>query len=393
METAVDRTLDLFTVTKKDAQARMDLLVSKGNKQAEVLLQDILTMRIDDELIPHIEMRVQGAFRPDLDDTRKKQFLLNGQPLRRHALGQVCGITHLPLSYVDFLLRQDAWGLTLAAENVEQLLQKLDFKRQNNAPRKFLIRSVDTEVRGFLSRSYGIHLSTNPLLPRFLDECKAKDALPIGTAFSAVRFHVKCALPYVYEVIKGQYLAVGLSFHNSDFGAGKFSIRETIWDPINNRGAIMGEPAASLIDKNLRDRVHLGPMLSENDLKLSNSARANKTEEAAKLVRNTVQAMFSQGWIEELCFTIEKAQAMQIPWSAIIRRTGASLLKEEVELLQKLLIDGDPTLPPLQRGEDGLPIPTMWWAASAIASLASKEDNPERVIDLQETAGRFIKKE
>jgi hypothetical protein len=317
-------------------------------------------------------------------------FLDNGQSalrIHRHALSQMCTRLRLPISYLEYLMTQEAWGWDLAAGNLQTLLQRNPFTKQNNRPRRFLLRSVDKTLRGFLTRSYGIHLSTNPLLLRFLDECTAKDAVPIEAGMSDVRFHVKCALPYVYEVFKGQYLALGLSFHNSDFGAGKFSIREAIWDPINGRGMIMGEPEASLIDRSLRDRVHLGPVLEDKDL---NTSMGRRTEEASKHVKDTVQAMFSQSWIEELCFTIEKAQDMELPWSAIVKKTGAALLKEEVERLKKLLLEGDPSLPPLQRGPDVLPIPTMWWTASAISKMASEQTDEERKVDLQEQAGKFI---
>lgn len=399
LSTAAERTLDLFEVTRAEAQARMDKIVERGKNAVEGVLDHLLTMRIHDRLVPHTEMRFNYRLVKDDPPSETERKLITvvqgetGLTIHRHALSQFCTKTGLPLSYVDMLLRQDIWGVMLATHNLQELMQDLPFKKQDGKPRKFLLREVQGQIRGFLSRSYGIHFSTNPLFPRFLEECAVKDAVPIEAMMSDTRFAVKCALPYIFPLDKNEYLALGLSFHNSDFGAGRFGLREILWDPIHNRGAILQEPDSSLIDKGLRDRIHLGPRLNEEDLSLTGGERAKRTELVAQHVRDTVQAMFSLEWTSQLCEVVKKAQLLEISWPSILRRVGTTLLKEELESLQEMLKTGDNALPSLQKNADGLPIPTQWWVASAVSFLASRQTDPDRKIELQEVAGRFIQKE
>ena len=392
-ETTMERNLDLFKVTLPDAQARFDKALFHGKERVELLLDRVLGMRIHDELCEH----------PDLADRVLPP--LAGPPavlelrgpggafyaLHRNAALQLCGRVKLPVSYVDYLCQAGKWGGEIAAENLRLLLRDTPFAPQDGRPRRFLLRFEGHQLKAFLTRSYGIHLATNPLLPRFLDDCAAQRAVPIDCTASDVRVSVTCALPYVQEVSPGQYLALGLSFHNSDFGAGKFSLRETIWDPVHDRGIILGEATATLLDKQMHDRVHLGPRLNDADLLPSNNARARRTEMAAAYMRRTVGTMFSPDWIQALCRLIQRAQEQEISWGLLLKTSGALLLKEEVTALKAMLEGMDIRLPLLQRDPDGLPIPTKWWGASALSFLAAQLTDPTRKMDLQEEAGKFLK--
>ena len=66
------------------------------------------------------------------------------------------------------------------------------------------------------------------------------------------------------------------------------------------------------------------------------------------------------------------------------------LLKEELACLEQMMKERHAKLPTIELDEDGLPVPSNWWVAQAVSFLASVEDDPDRKIDLQQEAGKFI---
>jgi hypothetical protein len=273
-------------------------------------------------------------------------------------------------------------------------MEKTSFPLQENASAKFLVRRVGHSIRGFLSRRYALHLSTTPLLQRFIGYCAEQRASPIEALRSDIRLSLKCFSKFVYQPVPRQFLVMGLSFHNSDFGAGTFTVAPTVFDPIRHTSAVFAGLSLETVAETSEafKRVHLGPMLSENDLNTVRSDRAKRIDDVSRIVRAATQKQLGRSWAEAVCEIVKKAHENKIPWNKLRRELAPTLLKEELERIEKMLREKSPFLPQLGQKDleldaDGLPIPNRWWASTAVSFIARETPDEERRMDLQEAAG------
>ncbi len=377
--------------TAANAKKLLEHRFAFGLKRAEGLIGAVDRDDIQDHLVQHDKL----TFDPDNGinvsfSTPSDWMHLKIHP---HALNQICGRVKLPLSYLQHLCRYGDWGRELACHNLNRLYIDTPFQKQDGGPAKFLMRTVGHTLRGFVSRRYALHLSTIPLLYRFNEYAREFDAKPIGADWSDVRFQLHTALPHVYTPFRDQNILVGMSFFNSDFGAGTFSVSPSVLDI--DRGFSMVLPQLSLgatMSKDLFKKIHLGPVLHPQDLNHMNSDRARRVDEVSVSMRNNMRQRLSADFCDSVCKAIARAQDTDTTWGTIKRSLAASLLKEELEQLEARYKARDAKLPALALDEDGLPIITNWWASVAVAELASNSHDPDRKIELQQAAGKFITK-
>jgi hypothetical protein len=376
-----------------EAQKILDVRLEKHEKSYNSLLATLYSTRIEDQLVPHTDIMFLEND-PFIECVLSKEDTAQQYRVHRHAFGQMCSKVKFPLSYNDFLNGHGKWGMRLSCENLNTLFTETEFKRQNNAPAKFLVRRVGPYIRGFLSRRYGLHLSTLPLLERFADYCAEQQAMPAEVVSSDVRVHVLSVQRHLYQPFPGQFFAMGMAFFNSDYGAGTFSTYPCLIDPIKNFSMVLSDlDMAALIDEKLFKKIHLGPMLSEEDLNPTNSARAKRTDDVSKAMRETVSKRVTASACETICKAIAKAKDTTVPWPRVHKALAKVLLEEELKQMSDFLLNKHHKLPKLDLDADGLPIPTNWWVSQAISEVALNTIDPDRIIDLQQEAGRFITKE
>jgi hypothetical protein len=373
-----------------NAKRLLEQRFALGVKRAEGLTSAVGRDNLFDILVPHDRIWFEHTDKINLhfDDPLTGQVRFALHP---HALGQICGKVKLPLSYVQYLNKYPTWGVRLVCENLNELFQLTPFQKQDDKPAQFLLRTVGSTVRGFVSRRYALHLSTTPLLGRFDEYAKEFGAKPIGADWSDVRLQLHTALPYVYTPFKEQNVLIGMSFFNSDFGAGTFSVSPSVLDI--DRGFSMVLPQLSLgatMSADLFKKIHLGPMLQQRDLNNMNSDRAKRVDEVSVSMRNNMRQRLSPDFCDSVCRAIAKAQDTDTTWGTIRRSLATALLKEEIEQLEAKYKARDAKLPVLEVDEDGLPIITNWWASVAVAELAAQTLDPDRKIELQQAAGKFI---
>jgi hypothetical protein len=87
------------------------------------------------------------------------------------------------------------------------------------------VRTLNNEVRGFLSDSYR-RLDSRPIIEAFVTGVQRLGALPYKGIVTDTKVAIQAILPDVFEtVIPGEVLAFVLSLENSDFGNGALSLR------------------------------------------------------------------------------------------------------------------------------------------------------------------------
>jgi len=365
-----------------------------GALRAETLMNRIKVRPITDILIPHGKMEFFRGNGGDLElGVVREGQLASFVGIHPHALSQMCSKVKAPLQFIKDLLDFDGWGDDLARRNLNTLFANRPFQKQNNEPAQFLLRLVNNKVQGFLSRRYALHLSTTPLIDRFMDYCEEQGALPIDATWSDTRMQVQCAMPHLYQPFPRQNIVIGMSFFNSDFGAGTFSVYPAVLDV--ERGFSMMLPEYSLgatMTKELFKKIHLGPLIHAKDLNVIGSDRAYRTDEVGQQMRSNMRERLSPEFCRSVCQVIAKAYTTTTSWSSIKRALMGPLLKEELRCVEQMLKERNAKLPALTLDSDGLPVPSNWWAAQAVSFLASTEDDPDRKIDLQYAAGKFLTK-
>lgn len=366
--------MDLFSHAQQRANARFDI----GEKAEATLLQTIANMTIRDRLVPPKSMH----FVADEGGIRMKYP--NDQTLytiHRHALGQFAGKVEFPIAYLN-KLNTDGWRLGLLLHNLNTLFHNSSFERGSSEPR-FLHRLVGSEVRAFLSRRFNRHLASLPMLRAFIESVRAVQGRPVEALTTDIRWSLKCFLPLVFEAFPGQYICVGVTMSNSDFGAGRMAVTQTVWDPVRDARTVLDETFS---------RVHLGSVIEDSDMELSEDTAVAEVEAQAMAIRDAVTQMLSDQSVDRALKAIKAAHEAEIPWSQLKGQLARILYDKEVDAVETLLNSpGIVDLPPVGRTATGEPLPTKWWAASVLSRLASAENTPdERKMELQQQAGRLL---
>lgn len=372
----------------------MNARFEDGERRQQQLLETVASMVIRDRLVPPKATRfnvapVEGSH---LHDLAKITIGYAGDEttydLHRHALNQLCAKVGLPMTYVNSLWMKstDQWRLHLLAHNLNELFHQTSFQERGKHEVMFLHRLVGKELRGFLSRRFNRHLASLPLLRAFVDACRDVGAEAVDSVATDLKFGLTSYLPFVFQPISSEpeeLVAVGVSWGNSDFGAGTMRVNQLIWRPKSHTAAVIDEAIS---------KVHIGSVIQESDIELSAETAAKEVDTQASAIRDAVRIQLSQDAVEKLLVAIERAHAEQIDWTTLRHNLSRILQKNELETLDKVIETGRTTgfdLPPVGT-VGGKPIPSKWWASQAVSTFAVNETDEDRKSDLQKAAGQLI---
>jgi len=292
------------------------------------------------------------------------------EPLHKHALGQVTERAGIPGTYVTRLLERP-YGRELLVENLTTIYQKEDDK-------KFLVRSVDDQVRGVVSDSFR-RMDSGPIIEAFAKACKDIGAVPVEGVGGDLRWALKAILPMVFQPAtkKGseEIIAFGIQLSNSDFGCGVLGLNAFLTRIICTNYATM--------DQVMR-QVHLGKRLSD-DLEFSEDTYKADTKTQVLAVRDMVHQVLAPDKVNGLVKRIGEALDARIdPKQAWAELPKLGLLKGEVEKVKELFNDA---------GVEQLPIGTSPARLSnAISWFAKSAPTAERRLELEALAGQLMLK-
>jgi hypothetical protein len=360
--------------------ARLQSRVAVGVKEQKALIDRVVAMVIRDKLV------APSAMKFDVVDGHLSLVYPNERcTIHRHALNQLAAKVELPMGYVSKLNdgpQPDSWTWKreLLAHNLRELYSKTSFYDKGGSP-KFLHRIVGTELRGFLSRRFNRHLASAPLLRSFLDTCQEVGAEPVEAIATDVRLGMRCFLPYIFEPLPGEYIAVGADWSNSDFGAGRLSVSICLWMAASDRSAVLDKAIS---------RVHIGSVIEDADIEMSDDTYLKEAETQAMAIADTVRSQLSVESVERLLEAVVLAREEEIPWYRLRGQLARFLNKKEMESLKQCLDDEVIDLPPVGKDDQGRPLANAYWAMAALSKLASKTDDQDRKIELQHAAGSLI---
>jgi hypothetical protein len=363
-----------------------------GEAQAGTLIKNIADMVIKDKLVPPTEMtfallpRTGGdgyaslalhyAGMNDPDDPKKPLNIA----IHRHALGQLAEKVKFPITYLNTLnIMSESWRPELLVENLNTLFHKTKFMRNGETPR-FLHRLVGNELRGFLSRRFNRHLASLPLLRAFVEAVHFNGGKPVETTTTDLRWSLKCFLPQVFEPFPGQYICIGVTQSHSDFGAGKHSIAQSIWDPLRDTRTVLEGVS----------RVHLGSVIEDSDIEMNDDTALAEVEAQAQAARHTVATYLGDEHISKAMRAVKLANEAQIPWSDLRSQLTKVLYEKELASVETFINSpGIIDLPPIGKTATGEPLPSKWWASQVLSKMATDQDD-DRKIELQQIAGKWL---
>ena len=367
------------------AEASLKRRLPVGKEQEDMLVAEVARTIIVDRLVPVERMRVCVSALPTLQIRYNEERMVS---IHRHALGQLCQKARMPMNFVNSLLsperpEEKVPSLHLIAHCLGELFDMKEFTDRSGAPARFLHRTVGNELRGFLSSRFNRHLASQPLLRAFRDACEEAGAKAIEAASSPVRSSLKCLLPKVFEAFPGEHVAIGVVWQNSDFGAGKLSVCQTIWRAKTATTAVLDETIS---------RVHLGSVITDSDLEISEDTMRKEVVAQSGAIRDAVQAQLSEKTVGRILNALRAAHEQQIPWTKVKGRLSGVLTKSELVWLKQAVDNGDDIvdLPPISWTPEQERVPNAYFIASALGHIASRSEDADKKMDLQAEAGKFL---
>lgn len=288
--------------------------------------------------------------------------------IQKFAMQQVCSRANFPMKFAEYLREpeQAGWGHRLLAKNLNELYVHEDDK--------FLTRSYDGRLRGFLSDRYR-RLDSRPLLESFTGECQKYGLVPIEGYGSETKVALKALLPLVFEPVPNEVMCFGVMWENSDYGNGAHTIRAFAMRLWCTNYAIT--------EVGFR-QIHLGKRLTE-DMTWSQQTYALDTQATASQIKDVVEQGISPRAVDAFCHVIKKAHETEIDPKKMMGDLSKHLNKGELELVKDRYNTPDVVALP--------PGNSVWRMSNAISWVAgNKVDDDERKIDIMRVAGGLLER-
>jgi hypothetical protein len=246
-----------------------------------------------------------------------------------------------------------------------------NLKPQTSAAPKFLVRTLNNEVRGFLSDSYR-RLDSRPIIEAFVTGVQRLGALPYKGIVTDTKVAIQAILPDVFDVIPGEVIAFVLSLENSDFGNGALSLRVgalRIW--CDN---------LAVFEENMR-QIHLGRRLDEN-IVFSQRTYLLDTKTTVSALEDIIGVQLNREGLkrrmELLAVTAQKAVDPQAAMKMLKHSLGVGQAQQVIDAYKSADIEMLPA------GNDA------WRLSNAISWIAGKETDGEKKLDLMKLAGKVL---
>jgi hypothetical protein len=353
----------------KLAKQKLDMIIDAGRANAARVVERVLGSTPEDTLVRgnSLDVHTNG-------EALKLATTDSSWSLHSNAFGQICERIGLPLSFAKDLhsadavdrgtvVRDNAWRRNLLETNFRELLR--------HGPERHLIRSISGEARAVLSDRYR-RLDSRPLLDAFIGACGEFGAVPYEGLATELSAAVRAIVPTVFEPVTGEFLVLGLSWQNSDFGTRAYSMSAFTLRLVCLNG---------MVGANELKQVHLGGRLPDD---ISFSARTYEldTKTMVSATADVVRSALDTRVIERKLDVVRRAHSEEVDWTSAWRRVARDLGKAEQKTLRDTF-----------EGQDVINLPpgkTTWRLSNALSWMAHQADSDERRLDLERLAGAVL---
>jgi hypothetical protein len=259
------------------------------------------------------------------------------------------------------------------------------FRDKKGNPTKFLHRIMQGELWGFLSRTYNRKLGTAACSGLSSKSATSSEPSPPAPMRAPLQAVLECVLPTIYEPVPGEFVAFGATYTNSDFGKGSLLVRGVLLRISSGTSAVL---------ENKLRKIHLGAVISDEEIELSEETLKKESETHVSAVRDLVKDVFSPANIERSLKMVEHAVTHKIPWKQLAEQMKEVLSQSEVTSMEEMLKStqsGIIDLPPITINIDCDPEANAWWASAALGVIAERIDDVDRRTSIRELAGKLLK--
>lgn len=296
---------------------------------------------------------------------------INEFTLHPFAVGQLGSKLKIPTGYLQGLVNGSDWEKNLCSKILQE-------HTDHTLRERFLIRSIDNEIRGVLSDQYR-RMNSQQIIGQFLMSLPTVGAEIIDMAVTETKIFVEAIRAEILPIETSKngvlYVVQGVRLRNSDFGDGALSLSCYTIQVVCMNG---------LTRENIMRKIHLGSKLPD-DLKLSEKTYQLDTQTQASLVKDALGQLMTPAYFEKQKAIIQEASAKEVnPDKEFERLPKIGILKNEVEELKKVLMDN--------KVEDGLQGEMSLWKMVQGVSAVARSKNEERRRFLEEVAGDMLDK-
>jgi len=341
------------------ARHKMDKIITEGRQNVGEVAQQIQRLQLQDAVVKSPELTFQAHEGRICVSHPKTDAVM---PFHRHALAQMAEKIKMPSANRTVQWLSDP-------EIIEDSARILNKKFGQHDDKRFLLRSVDDEVRGFLSSKYR-RLNSGVLMEAFVRAVQGFDAVPMKGRVLDTKFYLKVVKPVIYEPIPDEVLMFGLEFKHSDFGDGKLVCRGFV-HRLRCTNLMMTDTGFN--------EVHLGKELPE-DIEFSEKTYELDTQARASAMQDVVANVFEEKYIHEKMDHIRLLSQEKVDADAIFEGlvNKKKISKAEKEQVREIYRSADTELLP--------PGDSAWRLSNALAAFAQKTE-PERELELEILAG------
>ena len=288
--------------------------------------------------------------------------------LHKNALSQIAGRAGVPTKYMRELVESQNPELRALAIRILET----HFKKTEREDTRYLSRSVDGEMRGFLSDRYR-RLDSRPLLDKFAQHCQEIGAVPVDGTFSDTRVALKAYIPRILEPIPGEPMLIGLEWGNSDFGCGSHTLRVALLRLWCRNGCTFEDAIRN---------IHLGRRL-DDDIAFSRETYDLDTKAAASAMGDIIHHHLSPEQIEKSMAAIAAAHETTISRTSFAATIKKALSKSDAaKVLDAYDNDTDVEHLPSVMG-------TAWRASNAVSWIAGTKDGDQK-LHMHRLAGKIL---
>ena len=358
---------------KAQAEAKLQAIIDKGKGQAESAIQSAMVNQPEDLIIhtPAMEFGWNSGLKIGFGDEVRLSnavSVVGAGPsqydIHEHALGQVCDKAGIPRKWMERLTDKGDWGEQLLVHNINEMYGHMDTS-------KHLIRMVQGQVRGFLSDRFR-RIDTPLMVEAFASIITKYGAVLVEGYSFDTKFNLKVVLPQIFEPVPGEFMVLGISLKNSDFGDGAFELRLfmlRIW--CKN---------LMVCEDGLR-KVHIGSRIAQ-DFAISQRTYELDNKAMASATKDVVSQMLQPAAVKGKFALVQRAAETEVDIKSVLnaaRKRGHMNIADAKSVTDIYNTGGIEMLPP---GDNA-------WRLSNAVSYFAQQVEPERKLDLEVLAGQI----
>lgn len=348
------------------ARDKFDAQIQKGRVEGEHTIKMLMDNQPQNNFVWHNDL---DFFTDERQLRVREKDSETSFGMHRNAVTQACkkDWAGIPTAYVNRMMEDGQQDL-LAANFNRRFHDLKPYK--DGSLRRFNLRSVHDEVRGFVSDRFPLW-DTNILVEEFMKSVRKHGGIIVSATWSDLRFTIKTVMELMFEPLPGEVMLFGASFKTSDFGVGKVEVSRMVDRLVCTNLLVAGT---------MLGKKHIGHRYDAEDETYSLRTYNKQTEAIASKVDDLVGSYLNPANLETQLNVIREAGTEKVDSDSIITalKERNRLTKEECEKVKTIHNEADITRLPAGQNR--------WRLGNALAILAQQSE-PDRAMHLETVAG------